>query len=219
MEASTAGCQSLARDAVRLQCKAFTIRLERFALTRSFCVAALAALGLSHLAGAVMAEATAPRQPYAGFEQRTIKALSDKEIAELRAGRGMGLALAAELNGYPGPTHVLEQAEALELTPAQRARTEGVLDAMKTEAVRLGARLIEQEADLDRLFATRTASPAALDAATAAIGITQGALRAAHLRAHLAMMEVLTPEQVQRYVHLRGYGGGAGGAEHQHRPH
>ena len=41
------------------------------------------------------------QQPYAGFEARTIKALSDQQLADLRAGRGMGLALAAELNGYP----------------------------------------------------------------------------------------------------------------------
>jgi hypothetical protein len=66
---------------------------------------------------------------------------------------------------------------------------------MKAEAVPLGERLIEQEADLDRLFASRTVQPASLGAATAAIGDTQGQLRAAHLRYHLAMMDVLTPEQ------------------------
>jgi hypothetical protein len=43
--------------------------------------------------------------PYAGLQQRGVKALSDQQIADLRAGKGMGLALAAELNGYPGPIH------------------------------------------------------------------------------------------------------------------
>lgn len=43
--------------------------------------------------------------PYAGMERRPIKALSQQQIDDLRAGRGMGLALAAELNGYPGPSH------------------------------------------------------------------------------------------------------------------
>lgn len=43
--------------------------------------------------------------PYAGLPAREIKALSPEEIADLAAGRGMGLALAAELNGYPGPRH------------------------------------------------------------------------------------------------------------------
>src|SRR5215475_1130417 len=55
-------------------------------------------------------------QPYAGFEQRPIKALSEQEVDDLRAGRGMGLALAAELNGYPGPSHVLELADRLDLS-------------------------------------------------------------------------------------------------------
>ena len=50
-------------------------------------------------------------RPYAGLEVRSIKALPEQQIADLRAGRGMGLALAAELNGYPGPMHVLELAE------------------------------------------------------------------------------------------------------------
>jgi len=41
------------------------------------------------------------QQPYAGLQNRSIKTLSDQQIADLNAGRGMGLALAAELNGYP----------------------------------------------------------------------------------------------------------------------
>ena len=51
--------------------------------------------------------ALAQHQPYAGMDTRAIKTLSDKDIADLNAGRGMGLALAAELNGYPGPSHAL----------------------------------------------------------------------------------------------------------------
>jgi Spy/CpxP family protein refolding chaperone len=79
---------------------------------------------------------------------------------------------------------------------------------MKAEAVPLGERLIAQETELDRLFASKAVEPAKLTAATAAIGETQGALRAAHLRYHLTMMDVLTPEQVRRYGELRGYGPG-----------
>ena len=62
------------------------------------------------------------QQPYAGLEARPIKALSEQQIADLRAGRGMGLALAAELNGYLGPMHALELADALDLSGQQRAR-------------------------------------------------------------------------------------------------
>lgn len=64
------------------------------------------------LSGAATAQ-HAPSTPYAGLEKRAVKALSDKQIADLQAGRGMGLALSAELNGYPGPVHVLELAERL----------------------------------------------------------------------------------------------------------
>jgi hypothetical protein len=74
------------------------------------------------MSASVLAYAQQHATPYAGFQQRTVKALSEQEIADLRAGRGMGLALAAELNGYPGPAHVLEKADALGLSSAQRAK-------------------------------------------------------------------------------------------------
>jgi Spy/CpxP family protein refolding chaperone len=35
----------------------------------------------------------------------------------------------------------------------------------------------------------------------------QSALRAAHLRYHLDMVQILTPEQIRRYSQLRGYAG------------
>ena len=117
----------------------------------------------------------------------------------------MGLALPAELNGYPGPMHVLEHADALGLTPQQQERTKALIDAMRAEAIPVGERLIEQETRLDRLFANREITPAALTAATADIGATQAKLREAHLKYHLAMMDVLTPEQVAEYRRLRGY--------------
>ena len=46
--------------------------------------------------------------PYAGQEVRRIKSLSAERVADLLAGRGAGYAKAAELNGVPGPVHVLE---------------------------------------------------------------------------------------------------------------
>ncbi|TAJ39512.1 MAG: periplasmic heavy metal sensor [Reyranella sp.] len=146
-------------------------------------------------------------QPYAGLDSRPVKALSPEQLADLRAGRGMGLALPAELNGYPGPTHVLELAGPLHLTPEQRARTEALVAAMKAEAIPLGERLIANETALDRLFAEKRATVGTLDTAAANVGTAQAALRAAHLRYHLDMMAVLTPEQVARYVALRGYAG------------
>jgi Spy/CpxP family protein refolding chaperone len=178
-----------------------------------FALASAALAGAVTLAGAQTAQV---HQPYAGMESRALKALSEQQIADLRAGRGMGLALPAELNGYPGPVHVLELAEALALTADQRARTQQLFDAMKAETVPLGERLVQHETELDGLFASKAVRPASLEAVTAAIGGTQGTLRAAHLRYHLAMMDVLTPEQLHRYGALRGYGAGAGAHQGGH---
>lgn len=144
-------------------------------------------------------------QPYAGMEAREVKALSPQEVADLRAGRGMGLALPAELNRYPGPMHVLELADPLRLSAEQRRRMEGLVGAMRAEALPLGERVIEAEGALDRLFATAQATPAAVTEASAAVGAARGSLRAAHLRYHLATRDALTPEQIGRYEELRGY--------------
>jgi hypothetical protein len=143
--------------------------------------------------------------PYAGLEARDIKALSPEQMADLRAGRGMGLALAAELNGYPGPRHVLDLADDLGLSPEQHRRTAGLFAAMQHETSAIGERLIEAERALDRLFAEGRATPQSLSLATADAARLEGELRAAHLRYHLATVEVLTPEQVHRYKWLRGY--------------
>ena len=130
----------------------------------------------------------------------------------------MGFALPAELNGYPGPIHVLELGDRLGLTGEQRTRVQDLHAAMRAETVPLGERLIAQETELDRQFATKSVTPASLQATTAAIGSTQGALRGAHLHYHLSTLEVLTPEQVHRYGELRGYGtsGGQGHGPNGH---
>ena len=73
----------------------------------------------------------AAQAPYAGMEARPIKALSEQQVADLKAGRGMGLALVAELNGYPGPSHLLELADQLGLSDAERSTVRGLFEAMK----------------------------------------------------------------------------------------
>jgi hypothetical protein len=142
------------------------------------------------------------------MQTRSIKALSEQQIADLSAGRGMGLALAAELNGYPGPAHILELADRLDLSTDQRTRVQGLFDSMKAEAVPLGSRLLQQEAEFDREFANHAVTPESLKASTAAIAVTQGVLRETHLKYHLLTGEVLTPPQMMKYAELRGYGSG-----------
>jgi Spy/CpxP family protein refolding chaperone len=164
-------------------------------------------IGSAALAGSV--------QPYAGLETRPIKTLSDQQIADLNAGRGMGLALAAELNGYPGPKHVIELAEPLNLTQEQLTRVRGLFAAMTSETIAIGRKLISQETGLNEQFASRRISPESLDAATRDIGETQAALRAAHLRYHLSTAEILSPKQIKHYAQLRGYAG-SGTPDHHH---
>jgi hypothetical protein len=149
--------------------------------------------------------AAADTTPYAGLETRTIKALSDEQIADLRAGRGMGLALAAELNAYPGPAHVLELADRLDLSAEQRARSESLFADMKRQAIAIGETILRGEAELDRSFAEHSATAETLRARLADLAIRQGELRYTHLRYHLAMVDLLTPEQIERYRPLRGY--------------
>ena len=55
-----------------------------------------------------LATATLAGSPYAGQVNAPIKALTAEEQAALLDGQGAGFAKAAELNGYPGPKHVLE---------------------------------------------------------------------------------------------------------------
>ena len=152
--------------------------------------------------------------PYVGETSRSIKALSDQEVADYLAGKGMGLAKTAELNGYPGPAHVLELAAQLELSPAQRATTEAIFERMQTRAIGTGKRLIDEERRLDALFASKAISPTLLHQALDTIASLQGEVRDIHLQAHLEQVEVLSAAQAMRYWHLRGYADGK--ANHQH---
>jgi hypothetical protein len=88
-----------------------------------------------------------------------VKALTEIQIADLRAGRGMGLALPAELNGYPGPLHVLELADGSSLCSDQHLSVQKLFEAMKAEAVAVGERLIDAETALDLAFRDRSITP------------------------------------------------------------
>ncbi len=166
--------------------------------------------GLAIVAGGAPAVAQMPASnTYAGFQSRQIKALSDDQMADLRAGRGIGLALPAELNGYPGPRHVLDLADQLGLTADQRTKIEGLFQSMRSEAIPLGQKLIAAEKELNQRFIDRTITPERLQAATAAIGQIRGELRDTHIKYHLSTAELLSADQIHRYAELRGYTGTA----------
>lgn len=139
------------------------------------------------------------------MQNRAIKALSEQQLADLRAGKGMSFALPAELNGYPGPSHVLELAEPLKLSAEQSSRTRALFEQMQRESAAAGEALIAAEAELDALFRDNRATPPLLTAAVGKAAQAQGVVRETHLRYHLQMMEVLTAEQVSAYNRQRGY--------------
>jgi hypothetical protein len=155
---------------------------------------------------AASAAAAQTPSPYAGQQQRSIKALSEKEISDLIEARGMGLAKAAELNSYPGPLHVLELKHELGLTDAQRAATELLYATMRERARPIGAKIIAAERDLDQAFINGTITSADLRSRIDVIAVLQGELRTVHLETHLAQRALLTSKQISLYDTLRGYG-------------
>lgn len=168
------------------------------------------------LLAAIAVPAAADTSPYAGQQNRAIKALSPDQIDDLRAGRGMGLARAAELNGFPGPMHVLELGEKLNLSAEQRTRTEALMREMRADAQRIGASLVAAEQALDRAFAERRIDDGALQVQLTQIGALQGELRYVHLRTHLAQTAILSHEQVKQYDVLRGYTSPGAAPAHGH---
>ena len=166
--------------------------------------------------------AAAQSTPYAGQQARAIKSLSAQDVSELQQGQGMGLAKAAELNGYPGPAHVLEHAAALSLTPRQQGATEALMQRHKARARELGLALIEAERALDQAFASKQVDAALLSRLTADIGVQQARLREEHLRTHLEQTALLDRQQIDRYQQLRGYaaaGTAPASAGGHHRKH
>ena len=95
----------------------------------------------THIACAVFnlslafAETPSYHSNYAGQEKRTIKSLSADDIAQLQQGRGWGLAKAAELNGMPGPVHVLQMKKHIALTAAQEAKVTALFKSMQAKAI------------------------------------------------------------------------------------
>jgi len=154
-------------------------------------------------------------QSYAGQEARPIKVFAPEEVQAYLEGQGMGLAKAAELNHYPGPKHVLELSEKLQLTSQQISEAQAIYNKMHSEAVRVGKQIVEKEKSLDSLFATAKISDERLVALANDISRRQGELRIIHLRAHLSMKKLLSDAQITEYDKLRGYDQNAG-MHHQH---
>ncbi len=154
--------------------------------------------------------ARSPRSPYTGEELRSIKSLSSDDVEALEAGTGDalgGLAKLVELNGYPGPRHVLDSAGQLGLTAQQTGAVDRIHADMRRQATSSGRQLVERERELDTAFAQGAVSQESLERGLTESARLYGELRNAHVEAHLSTKEVLTAGQVRRYNELRGYRG------------
>jgi uncharacterized membrane protein/Spy/CpxP family protein refolding chaperone len=157
--------------------------------------------------------------PYAGQQSRALKAFSTQEIDDLVEGRGMGTSKAAELNHYPGPRHVLEAAQQLQLTHEQVEKTKAIQASMSTSAKAIGQQIIAKETELEALFADRKATPENVGPNIEELGRLQASLRLAHLSAHLAMAQVLKAKQIAQYDTMRGYSASPPTGQEGHHHH
>ena len=145
------------------------------------------------------------KSKYVGQEKREIKSLSKADIQELRNGRGWGLAKAAELNGLPGPVHLLEMKKEIGLNPEQTEKIEILYQKMKKQAIPLGLKLIELERKLNNHFAKGTITEELLHELLEQIAQVRKRLRYVHLSTHLKTPGILRAEQIDLYNKLRGY--------------
>ena len=143
--------------------------------------------------------------PYRGQESRQIKSLSAADIEELSRGGGWGFAKAAELNGIPGPAHLLELKDQIPLAPEQVVKITALYRDMKNAAQDKGAELIALDRALDRKFREGTVTAVSLERMLGEIGKVRSDLRFVHLKTHLKTPEILTSDQIRRYNRLRGY--------------
>lgn len=156
---------------------------------------------------AVVAQTHHNRSPYAGqfSPSAPIRALSSEEVRQIAAGEGAGLAKAAELNGVPGPRHVLDMASGLELTPAQRTKIQAIYNDMHSKAVITGRRYLRAQEALERDFRAHRLNSTTVATRVAEVNRIRGDLETVHLAAHLATAGVLTRDQIAHYNKMRGY--------------
>jgi Spy/CpxP family protein refolding chaperone len=157
------------------------------------------------LVSATYIAASTLTSPYAGEEARVIKSLSAKDIDDLLNGRGWGLAKPAELNGVPGPAHLLEMKSEINLSVEQVSAIEVIWSEMNQNARRLGEHYVALERELNEQFATGQITSDTLKTLLLKIATVQTELRYTHLFAHLQASPILKPAQVALYNRLRGY--------------
>ncbi len=115
------------------------------------------------------------------------------------AGQGMP----AEVNGYPGPQHVLDLATELKLSETQKRSVQAIFTEMHARAKELGQTIVNAEEDLNSGFKNGLMSEKSIQDDTEEIGRMRAKLRAIHLVSHLKTQKILTPSQLTEYKKLR----------------
>src|SRR5206468_551320 len=148
---------------------------------RRVMVGVIAAVGLAGLTAGTTATRAQHAHGGAGAQGHQVAQTCASEFEKVVGeGRGFGLAFAADQNGYPGPMHVL--------SPGSRPK---------------GARLLDAEARLRRLFAERVADAPAVRAAVAEVERARTEVRLVHLLTHLTTRNLLTEDQRRIYHEAR----------------
>lgn len=143
---------------------------------------------------------------YAGEEKREIKSLSPDDIAQIKKGAGWGLAKAAELNGVPGPAHLLEMKQEIALSEDQVSAIEAIHADMQKKAIAEGENFIGLEKELELAFQSGKLTDEKLMQMLSAIASSKAKLRYIHLTTHLKTPDILSKKQIALYNKLRGYG-------------
>ncbi|MEL6527492.1 MAG: hypothetical protein AAFQ07_17460 [Chloroflexota bacterium] len=165
----------------------------------------LIALLVVILAVATAQDVTPTPSDYVDLQFTEIRGLSTEQIEGYQIGAGLGFALPAELNGYPGPRHVLDLAVDLELTSTQQVAIQALYDDMLPQAIELGEQILAQEEAIELAFRDGTVTDIFLQESLAEAGRLESELRYVHLSTHLATIDILTEHQVRQYNVLRGY--------------
>jgi Spy/CpxP family protein refolding chaperone len=157
--------------------------------------------------------------PYVSQLDSPVRGLSAQEVDDLLNGRGAGYARSAELNGYPGPRHVLDMKEEINLSPEVAGQIEVIFAQMEAKTKALGHEIVQREMALSQAFAENSLSEAEMQAEVEALARLYGQLRAGHLQAHFQTKPLLSAEQLAQYNELRGYTGTSVPPNHQHMQH
>lgn len=133
-----------------------------------------------------------------------LSGVSEQEKEALLKGGGLGAGMIAMMNGYPGPKHVLEMGDELELTDAQRESIGTIYGKVKAESVKYGTELVEKDEALAAMFTSGSVDTGDVEKLAREIGELQGRVRAEHLNAHVKTYDALTPAQREKLSSMQG---------------